>query len=152
MDRHREILGKHFKDAGNYDVEDFVYAHGDPKQALLLFHVFWPQFVAVDGHIVLKTAVDKEDGPSKLEALLKEGAKPRQEILSAYRWLEVPYLFQDRSSLSDDDDRYLAEIIVETWKGALCAQFPDKQFSVSLLEPEATGSVVGVCFLEQAGA
>lgn len=152
MDRHREILSIHFEDAGNYDVEDFIYAYGDPKQALLLFRVFWPQFIDVDGHIVLRTAVDAEDGPSKLKSLLEEGAKPKQEILSGYRWIEVPYLFQDTSSLSDDDDRYLAELIVEAWKGALCVQFPGKEFSVKLLEPEVTGSVIGVGFDEQASA
>jgi hypothetical protein len=73
MDRLKEILGRHFEDGGGYDVEDFIYTYGDPKQVFLLFRIFWPQFMDVDGHVVLKTAVDSEDGPSRLQSLLDEG-------------------------------------------------------------------------------
>ena len=151
MQQLKEILCNHFPDNGNFDVEDYVHAYGDPRQALLLFRVFWPEFTIVAGNIVLKSRIDAEGGPDKLLSLL-ENEQDREKVLSGYRWVEVPYLFGDRLSLSEVEDRYLAKLIAEVWKGALCSQFPEQQFHVQVLPPSVTGSVVGVGFNEQADA
>ena len=141
----KEILARYYRDGGGYDVEDFVHAYGDPKQALLLFRVFWPEFLIVGQDVVLKTYIDAEGGPAKL---LSQISKQGEAALSGYRWLEIPYLFEQRTELESEDDLYLAELVAETWRGALCYQFPEKKFVVQVLSPAETGSVVGVGFEE----
>ncbi len=146
MDELTEILKRHFVDTGNYEVDDFIHAYGDPKQALLLFKVFSPDLIEVEGHVVLKTQIDSVGGPEKLVKDLSEGQRPKREILAGYRWLEIPHLFMDTVSLSDEEDHLLAKLIVETCKGTLSVKFPNKSFTVEVLKPSQTGSVVGVSF------
>ena len=68
--------------------------------------------------------------------------------LKGYRWMEVPYLFADTASLSDEDDAMLAKMIAQAWRAALANEFPENSWVTRVLSPEETGSVVGVCFEE----
>lgn len=148
MDRLKSSLAKHFGGLEGYEVEDYVHAYGDPKQALLLARVFQPEFIEVGGYVVLRNLVQAEGGPSQLLAQLNGGASD-QKVLAGYRWVEIAYLFQHRDFLSESEDRLLAELIAESWSGVLCKQFPNKEFVVRVIEPKHTGSVVGVGFSEE---
>ena len=147
MDRLISILARHFEDRGNFESEDFIHVYGDPLQALLHFRVFWPEFKEVRGHVVLKTSLDNEEGMESLIRLLDQRPNEAREVLAGFRWVEVPYLFS-RDCTEDDEDHYLAELMAETWRGALLAHYPKQKWVTRVLEPEETGSVVGVCFEE----
>ncbi|HYE66184.1 MAG TPA: hypothetical protein VD966_11405 [Pyrinomonadaceae bacterium] len=147
MDQLTSLLLRHFEDRGDFNIDDLVYVYGDSRQALLHFRVFWPELIKVCGRVVLKSTVESEGGPDALTALLKERPDESLEILAGYRWVEVPYLFSNDGDLKDEH-HYLAQLMAETWKGALLLQFPEQKWTTRVLEPEETGEVVGVCFEE----
>ena len=148
MDRLKEALLRYFPDRGNFDVEDFIHAYGDPRQALLMFPVFFPEFSSVEGHVILSDFLDDDAEPGRLIATLRASPGRARSVLEGYRWREIPYLFADLSKLSDEDDSILAELVACAWKGALSVQFPDSVWVTRVMTPEETGSVVGVCFEE----
>jgi hypothetical protein len=148
MSNLKTILLRYFEDRGDFDVDDLIYEYGDPRQALLHFRVFYPEFVKVAGCVVLKSILDGEGGSEKLTERLAQNPDDAQKILEGYRWVEVPYLFL-KDDLNDEEDYFLAQLIAESWKGALMSQFPEQGWETKVLEPEETGSTVGVCFEEQ---
>jgi hypothetical protein len=148
MDKLKTILLRYFKARDDFDVDDLIHEYGDPRQALLHFRMFYPEFVEVNGHVVLKSIIDGDDGSEKLVELLAQNHSDVQEILEGYRWVEVPYLFL-KDDLEDEEDYFLAQLMAESWKGALMSQFPEQKWVARVLEPEETGSTVGVCFEEE---
>ena len=95
MNKLNNILNKYFKDNGNFDVDDFIHAYGDPRQALVLFRIYHPNLIEINGNVVLEYYIDAENGPEKLITLLEKKEKSKKDILSGYRWLEIPCLFAD---------------------------------------------------------
>jgi hypothetical protein len=144
------ILLRHFEDKGNFDVEDLIFAYGDPRQALLLFRVFWPEFVKVGDFVVLKSMIDNQDGPDTLMTLLEQRPEETKQTLSGYRWVEVPYIFNSDGNFNDEEYYILAELMAETWKASLASQFPEQRWKTRVLEPNETSDVLGVSF-EEAG-
>jgi len=147
MDGLKEALVRYFIDDGRYDVEDFIHAYGDPRQALLMFRAFFPEFSEVDGHVVLSTFLNRADEPQSLIARLRTSPSDVYSVLKGYRWIEVPYLFAN-TSLSESDDHLLARMLAHSWLAALSLSFPATRWVTRVLTPEETGSVVGVCFEE----
>ena len=147
MSRLKEALLRYFADRGSYDVDDFVHAYGDPRQALLLFRVFFPSFSEVEGHVVLSAFLDDDSEPNRLVTRLRASPSETSSVLKGYRWLEVPYMFAE-TALSDEDDVLLAKMLARSWLAALSMEFPARTWLTRVLNPEETGGVVGVCFDE----
>lgn len=141
-----KVLSRLFIDAGGFESEDYLHAYGQPQQALLMFKLFFPDLVMVDRHPVFGWRCDTSD-VDKLKELIASSPSDVQQILEGYRWFEVPYLISDRS-LSDDDDRVLAECLRYSIDAMLVSEFPGRIWVVRLMEPEETGSVIGVMFTE----
>jgi hypothetical protein len=138
-------LARYFCDCGNFEAEDFLHAYGDPRQALLAFRLFWPELTRVSGYVVLKTHVDSAEALNACVAKLERREKPTPEVLAGYRWIEVACLFS-KNQLAEDDDRLLAEMMAETWLGALHQFEPALTWRTRVLHPDETGSVWGVAF------
>jgi hypothetical protein len=85
MNNLKTILLRYFEDRGDSDVDDLMYEYGDPRQALLHFRVFYPEFVKVDGYVVLKSTIDGEGGSAQLTELLSQTPNDAQKILEDYR-------------------------------------------------------------------
>jgi hypothetical protein len=68
-------------------------------------------------------------------------------LLSSYNWLEVSYLFADRTG-SDEEDIALAYAIADAWSARLQGLYPDRTFEVRVIPSSDTGSTVGVGFRE----
>ena len=49
---------------------------------------------------------------------------------------------------TDEEDSVLAELIAESWRNLLKSRYPERNFTVEILSPQATGSTVGVGFYE----
>jgi len=143
----QSAVAHYFEDRGNFGVEDYLHAYGDPRQALLLYRLFFPQFAAVDGHVVLASRIDVPGEPDGLRRRLRDEDRPPCELLEGYRWTEVPYEFAN-SSLSDEHDELLACLLARAWKAALMSEFPDRTWETAVLSTSVTGSVVGLCFRE----
>ena len=75
MNKLNNILNKYFKDNGNFDVDDFIHAYGDPRQALVLFRIYHPNLIEINGNVVLEYYIDGENGPEKLITLLEKKRK-----------------------------------------------------------------------------
>jgi hypothetical protein len=122
---------------------DFLHEFGDAISALLYAVVFVPEFVEIDGSVLL-------DGFSAHDRFLE--AKSRNEsslatLESSFNFIKVSYLFSNRDS-TDDEDRLLAEKIADAWRYRLKGLYPKQTFVVSVINPQVTGSVVGVHFFE----
>lgn len=130
------------------DWHDLVYQFGDFHQALLLFPIFFPQLMEVDGHVVLAQYVETEGDESRLRELLAEGERDTSVTLSGYRWLEVATQFSRLSSVNDNDVEALASLIAESWLAHLRNCYPSRNWSTRIMPPSETGMYVGVVFNE----
>lgn len=134
-----------------WDLDDFVHNFGNVASALVHSILFVPEFVEVAGHVFLR---DLGPGPrdipaltSQMAAVAAKSSAHLKRIVASYNWVEVPYLFVDRSG-SDDEVRLLADRMADSWRVRLQARFPDRQFVIRVMEPAETGSVLGVGFEE----
>jgi hypothetical protein len=146
-DPHR-ILMTHFEAPADADSHDLIWEHGDPIQALLLFPLFFPSFVEVDGHVVLESYVEEEGGPARLRELLRSSARGSSQVLEGYRWREVPSQFRNLAHIDEDTLLALAQLIAVSWKAALSMRFPDRAWSTAVLSPQQTGGELAVSFTQ----
>ncbi len=130
-------------DSTGFDEGDALHAWGDPVHCLMYAQLLWPEFVVVDGHVFLRFFAPEPPAPGSVPARGTE----EPGALAGYNWIEVGYLFASRAG-SDEMGRVLANVLREIWSAKLLRDFPDREFSVRVLEPEQTGSVVGVGFEE----
>ena len=124
--------------------DDFLHEFGDVVSALMYSRVFMPDFVEVDGSILLGLYF-----PDRAQEFRAAKAKGRSlaAVEASFNSIEVPYLFSNRDS-TDEEDTLLANKIEEAWRARLKCLYPKREFVVATLSPEKTGSVVGVQFYE----
>jgi hypothetical protein len=137
--------------AGTFTLDDYMHACGRASDALLYVALFCPPLIELDGSVLLLRSV--EDQADRNRFLEYKASKGRRAAETSFNFVEVPYLFgPQRRALSEDDDHIIAEAIAASWRAWLPAQYPGRSFVVELLEPEQTGSVVGIHFCEMEGA
>src|SRR5262245_16962683 len=109
---------------------DVLHRCGDSMAALLHSILFVPDFVEVDGSVLLDWG--PADRVDKFRTAVREGSRPLTDIESSFNWLEVPYLIgpSGRGRTTDREDTVLAEIIAEAWRGRLAHLFPGRHFVV----------------------
>jgi hypothetical protein len=131
------------------DHEDLLHQYGNTPLALLHSILFVPQLIELEGYVFLRQRAATSPEQAALAAKIRQARAVSkaelQELVSSYNWVEVPYQFMDRDS-TDIEDELLAESMAEAWRGRLAFCFPQKQFTVRVLRPAETGSVVGVGF------
>ena len=136
------VLRQLFNCDVSWDDGDVANVYSDPRQILLAWAALTPELIQVEGTVVLGPLTDKQC--QELQRQLRE--KPKEVDLSSYRWLEVPYQFSDRTSLTEEQGQILAQVFAEAWLMQLNAQFPGQNWRTGTIAPEETGSVVGVYF------
>ena len=146
-DTHR-ILVEHLGAPADADSRDLVWEYGDPIQALLLFPLFFPSFVEVDGHVVLESYLEEEGGPARLRELLRSSERSPSQVLAGYRWREVPAQFRNPADVPEDALLALAELMAVSWRAALSSRFPDRDWSTAVLSREETGGELAVSFAQ----
>jgi hypothetical protein len=130
-----------------HDAFDIMYQFGNGNDALLYAVLFVPEFVEIDGSVIMTSG---NPGTANFLDAKKAGRYPIAELEALFNFVEVGYLFANRSS-AEHDDTVLAQAIVAAWKGQLALQFPGREFRFAIELPEITGSVTGVCFCEIRG-
>jgi hypothetical protein len=129
-----------------HDLWDFLHQFGNSVDALLYVQLFCPEFVEVDGSVLLNPMGSNTE-KRFLEA--KRTSKlDRAEIESSFNILEVSYAFADRSRSSNGEGTLLAEFVAETWRARLNYLYSPRNFEVFVLLPEQTGGVAEVRFFE----
>ena len=119
------------EDTTNWDVLDFLYAKGSALTALWYSHLFWPDFVEVDGMVVLTWSVASADDRRRLGEAVEAHGGDRRAVERAFNSVEAAWLF---SALDTDEDEYvwLLGRLVEMWGCRLHALYPDRRFVVML--------------------
>lgn len=126
------------------DVEAIMYRCGSVEEALLYTALFVPEFIEVDGSVLLCLQLDSAE---QFRTAKQKNDVPLAELEESFNWVEIPFLFVDEKS-SDEHDRLLAEVVAEAWRGRLKHLFPERRFIVELMLPEKTGTVLSVGFRE----
>jgi hypothetical protein len=124
---------------------------GKPHSALLYSTIFFPEFIEVDGSILLKNNVP--DVETRFRSGGAESNLSLAESEASFNSVEVGYIFSTRPISSFDTDtsaleQKLAKIIADAWRCRLKDLYPSRIFSVSVLTPEQSGSVYSVEFYE----
>lgn len=146
LGRLRERYREH--DTSNFNVLDFVGAFGSPFEALAYSRLFWPDFVEINDMVFLKETIENDDDRERLRKAHERYGGDRRMTEESFNLVEVPStLFGPRlGETTEVEDRWLAERLVEMWRARLHALFPDKRFTVRLVDPEESGGEVGIVF------
>lgn len=125
---------------------DLLSQYGDAISALLYSSIFFPEFTEVDGSILLKDNIDKAE--ERFLAARGESKLSLPALEASFNTVEVAYLFRRDNVTSDFIEIKLAKIISDAWQERLIQLYPSRVFSVSVLDPETSGSVYAVQFFE----
>ncbi len=144
MQHLRNVLGKYFESNDRASIGDLIHAYGDPGQVLLSYRLFWPEFCAMQGHVLLRDLLKVKGGPEKVQDILLE-SENLQKSLRPFRSMKLPSLFIENFH---DESHYqlLGELLKSTWTSALLAEFPETKFEVRLLDEKDTGDVLTISF------
>lgn len=146
------FLKRYFGETG-FNSSDFIHAFGQASRAILYSCLFIPEFVEVQGSVLLESKISTEDALLRFINLVKDKTmtpEVLQTLEASFNTVEVGYLFDAPGrDTTDVEDDLLAELIAESWRYSLKARFPEKKFKVEVLSAEVTGSTVGVHFYEE---
>ena len=127
------------------DTQQLVWNYCTMSTALLHATIFFPEFIEVEGSILLKM------GDSKNAAIfVKSKAKgdwSLAKLEDSFNWIQPVDLFSD-SACSEAMQIKLAHVIADAWRARLGQLYPSRTFDVSVIDPDTTGYCWGVGFHE----
>jgi hypothetical protein len=135
----RDKLISHLKelhakaDTSNFEVLDFVSAFGNPLDALAYSYLFWPDFVEFEGMIFHQSCIEDGEARYAIRAALSK-VSSRKEVEQSFNQFLIPNAFfaAGLSTMTEEENMYLAERLVEIWKIRLAVLFPSKKCIVEL--------------------
>src|SRR5262245_45846946 len=106
------------QDTINFNVLDYVYAFGSPLQALMYSKLFWPEFIEIEDMVFLKDRMENGDDRSAVLKVLEQHEGNRRKTERAFNLFEIPpdIFGKKMGETTEEEDRYLAEILVEMWQ------------------------------------
>jgi hypothetical protein len=120
---------------------------GHAVDALMYYHLFFPKFVEVENSVLLN---DDIDCVSERFSVQKKTTKLTiDELEASFNFVEVPYMFCPVDVNTDSVIILLCNMLVQSISCRLRYEYPDREFVVSVLSPEESGSVYGVTFSER---
>ena len=127
------------------DTQQLVWNYCTMSTALLHATIFFPDFIEVEGSILLKM------GDTRKAAMFRkakaEGDWPLAKLEDSFNWIEPDSLFAD-SAGSEAMQIKLAHIIADSWRARLGQLYPARTFTVYVIDPDTTGYSWGVGFYE----
>jgi hypothetical protein len=132
----------------NFGVLDFLAAFGSPLDALTYAQLFWPDFVQVEGMVLLAQSTQGEQDSEKVRETLVRHAGDRRRTEEEFNLVEIPsgVFTANLGETTDDQDRWLAETLASMWEARLRSRFPERSFTVRVFSPSETGGEVAVSF------
>jgi hypothetical protein len=129
--RASELWGEPFT---GFTIHDVVHAKGSPLEALLYAHLFWPEFVTLDGMTFLPFVIEDEADQARVRE--RRAALPDdRSVEEEFNYVEVAALFgRRRGETSVEEDALLARFLAEMWAAKLRVDFPSKTFRVRMIE------------------
>jgi hypothetical protein len=128
-----------------HDEWDFMHQFGNVVDALLYVPLFCPEFVEVEGSVLLSLLGRRSTSFVEAKRL---GQMTLQELERSFNFVEIGYAFSDRARGTDDDCDLLAQFVADCWRGRLALLYPPRKFEVSVLSPSESRSVAAVQFCE----
>ncbi len=127
------------------DTQQLVWNYCTMSTALLHATIFFPEFIEVEGSILLKMG-DTEKAAIFIKAKA-QGDWPLAKLEDSFNWIEPDRLFAD-SAGSEAMEIKLAHIIADSWRARLGQLYPARTFTVYVIDPDITGYSWGVGFYE----
>lgn len=138
------------QDTANFNALDFVYAFGSPLQALMYSKLFWPEFIEIEDMVFLKDKVEGEDDRHSVLKVLEQYEGDRLKTEQAFNLSEIPpdIFGKKMGETTEEEDLYLAKILLEMWHCRLQMLYPSRSFKVEVLSAEETGGEIGILFYQ----
>jgi hypothetical protein len=125
---------------------DLLRDHGDLVSALLCATIFFPEFVEVDGSVLLKDNIDDRD--IRFRRAKSDPNNSIAALEASFNSVEIGYLCPRPLLKYDTVQEKLVNIMSETWKCRLKQLYPSRVFSISIVPPEESGDVYVMQFFE----
>lgn len=106
---------------------DYLSIRGDFDLAAAFSKLFWPDFIEVDGCVLLR----EQYAPQNFSDWMQHFNGNRQEVEAMINHFHIVHMFLNSPQDVEYPDRlydYLVNILLVTWKHALTSAFPNKQF------------------------
>ncbi|MGH6712656.1 MAG: hypothetical protein ACREEK_27310 [Bradyrhizobium sp.] len=129
-----------------HDAWDFTHQFGNAVDALLYVPLYCPEFIEVDGSILLNRM--GSDFEKRFVEVKRTSKLALTEIESSFNVLELGYAFSDRTRVSNGENALLAESVAEAWRARLVYLYSPGRFEVSVRWAEQTGDTAEVHFFE----
>jgi hypothetical protein len=113
------------------DIWNFLNARADIELAASFTKLFWPDFIEVEGCVLLKRAYSPEAFHDWLE---RYGGDTRA-VEALLNHVHIKDLFLNPPKGKEHSEQlyeYLAEALIFGWKQILTSSYPDKQFVFTL--------------------
>lgn len=149
------ILRSAFPDVGLDDPVSYFGRRGDVFHALSFAWLFWPKLLELYGAVFL--ALDGDDENEIVERLATPFGDKHPEwplmtwkdAVDSYNRFEVAHLFRvwlEPGNLVSDASEELAEFLIQTWQARLRQEYPERVFSVRVVEPDdSTELSIEIC-------
>ncbi|WP_393058185.1 hypothetical protein [Streptomyces sp. LN549] len=138
-------LRQFFPDVETDDPVSYLSEAGDTVNALMYSFLYWPRLVELHGAVFLGlSGNDEEQIRERLSATTGRAIPDREElswaeVVDSFNLFELGHLFSAVPVHSEDFDslhRELGSILVKSWHARLVDTFPERKFSVRLVEAD----------------
>lgn len=126
---------------------DVLHQFGSVSAALLHSILFIPNFLEIDGSILLDPGEAQGDCADRFRAAKVRDDLSLSELEASFNFFELPYLFSNRNT-THTEMLLLAEKMGGAWKSRLRELFPERRFIVTVIGAGETQEDVGVQFFE----
>ncbi|MGO1056608.1 hypothetical protein [Crossiella sp. CA198] len=140
-----QILRAAFPEVDSDDPSSYFWQQGDLFQALSFAWLFWPRLVELHGAIfVVLGGADETEISSRLTTPLANARSDWPpmawpDAVDSYNWFEIDQLFRGwrgPGEVVSDAQECLAIVLVQTWLARLVGAYPERSFSVTLVQAD----------------
>jgi hypothetical protein len=140
-----------FPHVGSEDPVSYLSEVGDATHALVYAWLYWPKLVEIRGAVFFAlSGNDESEISERLSSPVRDEGSERpvltwKELVDSYNIFEIGHLFRSTLASAEDSDdlhRGLGGVLVRTWRARLNEEYPNRQFSVRLVE--ADESMMGI--------
>ena len=137
-------------DTTGFNIWDLIHAKGSALDALMYSKLFWPDFVEIEGMVLLKDHLAGEYGRKRVSEVNKQNKGDLTRTEKSFNYIEVFYISGSRGGESTvEQDLWLAELLCEMWAARLKLLYPDRSFAVEALDESHEGGELYIGFYQR---
>ena len=125
---------------------DDLSAYCTMSVALICYKLFFPTFVEIEGSVLLDGITP--DLHQKFLAAVTKSHLKISEIEESFNFLEVGYAFKQEVVATSVLETSMVSALHRAWTRHLADFYPEREFRVSILSPDESGSVHSITFSE----